>query len=61
MSWVAEAMVSSWMATDFHRLNILGRKFTELGVGVVADRVKDRCPGGYATFAVVVGWREPSR
>jgi uncharacterized protein YkwD len=56
----AEAMVSSWMGTDFHRRNILGRRFTELGVGVVGDRVKGRCPSGYATFAVVVGWREPA-
>jgi uncharacterized protein YkwD len=57
----AEAMVGSWMGTAFHRVNILGRKFTELGVGVVGDRVKGRCPSGYATFSVVVGWREPAR
>ena len=56
----AEAMVNSWMETAFHRVNILGRKFTELGVGTVGDRVKRRCPAGYATFAVVVGWREPA-
>ena len=56
----AEAMVKSWIETDFHRVNILGHKFTELGVGVVGDRVKGRCPGGYATFAVVVGWRTPT-
>jgi uncharacterized protein YkwD len=56
----AEAMVKSWIETDFHRLNILGNKFTELGVGVVGDRVKGRCPGGYATFALVVGWRTPT-
>jgi uncharacterized protein YkwD len=56
----AEAMVKSWIETDFHRLNILGHKYTELGVGVVGDRVKGRCPSDYATFAVVVGWRTPT-
>ena len=57
----AEAMVKSWIETDFHRVNILGHKFTELGVGVVGDRVKGRCPGGYATFAVVLGLAHADR
>lgn len=55
-----EAMVASWMGSDFHRVNILDREFDEVGVGVVGDRVKGRCARGYATFAVVVGWREPA-
>jgi uncharacterized protein YkwD len=54
----AEAMVANWMATDFHRVNILERSFDELGVGVAKKRVKGRCEPGFATFAVVVGWRE---
>jgi uncharacterized protein YkwD len=57
----ASAMVSSWMASGYHRVNILERSFRELGAGVVRDRVKGRCARGYATFAVVLGWREPNR
>lgn len=55
-----EEMVASWMASDYHRVNILGKRFVELGVGVVGDRVRGRCPRGYATFAVVFGWRQPA-
>jgi uncharacterized protein YkwD len=54
----AEAMVANWMATRFHRVNILQPKFREIGVGAVQDRVKGRCERGYATFAVVLGWRD---
>jgi uncharacterized protein YkwD len=55
----AEAMVANWMATGFHRVNVVQRSFDELGVGVAKRRVKGRCEPGYATFAVVLGWREP--
>lgn len=55
-----EEMVASWMASDYHRVNILGSRYAELGVGVVGDRVRGRCPRGYATFAVVFGWRQPA-
>jgi uncharacterized protein YkwD len=54
----AEAMVANWMATKFHRVNILERRFREIGVGAVQGRIKDRCERGYATFAVVLGWRD---
>ncbi len=54
----AAAMVSNWMDSGFHRVNILERKFGDLGVGVVDERVKGRCAKGYATFAVVLGLRE---
>jgi uncharacterized protein YkwD len=54
----AKAMVANWMATRFHRVNILERRFHEIGVGAVHGRVKDRCERGYATFAVVLGWRD---
>jgi len=54
----AEAMVANWMATKFHRVNILQPRFREIGVGAVQGRVKGRCERGYATFAVVFGWRD---
>jgi uncharacterized protein YkwD len=54
----AEAMVANWMGTKFHRVNILERKFREIGVGAVGERVKSRCEKGYATFTVVLGWRD---
>jgi uncharacterized protein YkwD len=54
----AEAMVANWMATKFHRVNILQPKFRDVGVGAVAGRVKGQCERGYATFAVVFGWRD---
>jgi uncharacterized protein YkwD len=54
----AEAMVANWMATKFHRVIILQPKFHDIGVGAVPERVKGRCERGYATFAVVFGWRD---
>ena len=51
----AEAMVANWMATRFHRVNILERRFHEIGIGAVEGRVKDHCKRGYATFVVVLG------
>jgi uncharacterized protein YkwD len=54
----AEAMVANWMATRFHRINILQAKFRDIGIGAVPQRVKGHCERGYATFAVVFGWRD---
>jgi uncharacterized protein YkwD len=54
----AKAMVANWMATKFHRVNIVEPQFGELGVGAVQKRVKGRCDKHYATFAVVLGWRD---
>jgi uncharacterized protein YkwD len=54
----AEAMVANWMATRFHRTNILQPKFRDVGIGAVPERVKGHCQRGYATFAVVFGWRD---
>jgi uncharacterized protein YkwD len=54
----AEAMVANWMATKFHRVNILQPKFRDIGIGAVPETVKGRCERGYATFAVVFGWRD---
>ena len=42
----AEAMVANWMATRFHRVNILERRFHEIGVGAVEGRVKDQLQEG---------------
>ena len=42
----------------FHRINILEQDFDDLGVGVVQEPVNERCDKGYATFAVVFGWRD---
>jgi uncharacterized protein YkwD len=55
----AEAMVENWMATKFHRINILEKTYIDIGVGVVQAPVEDRCDAGYATFTVVFGWRTP--
>jgi uncharacterized protein YkwD len=54
----AAAMVANWMASNGHRADILEPKYHELGVGVVGRRVKSRCEKGYATFAILLGWRE---
>jgi uncharacterized protein YkwD len=53
----AEAMVANWMATRYHRENILEAGYREIGVGVAAEPVESRCAGDYATFAVVFGRR----
>ena len=55
----ADAMVASWMATQFHRINLLEPRYKDLGIGVSQRRVKGRCKKGYATFAVVFGSRTP--
>jgi uncharacterized protein YkwD len=55
----AEAMVANWMASVYHRVNILDPEFRDFGVGVSQKRVAGRCDKGYATFAVVFGDRTP--
>ncbi len=55
----ADAMVDNWMATKFHRINILDKTYIDVGVGVVQEPVDERCDTGYATFTVVFGWRTP--
>jgi uncharacterized protein YkwD len=55
----ADAMVDNWMATKFHRINILEKTYIDVGVGVVQEPVDERCDTGYATFTVVFGWRTP--
>jgi uncharacterized protein YkwD len=53
----AEAMVANWMASVYHRVNILDPDFAEIGVGASEDRVHGRCKRGYGTFTVVFGER----
>jgi uncharacterized protein YkwD len=53
----AEAMVANWMASTYHRLNILGKKFRDLGVGVSDGQVQGRCKPGYGTFTAVFAYR----
>ena len=53
----AEAMVANWMASKFHRLNILDKGFKDVGVGVVQREVKGRCGDGYGAFVLVFGFR----
>jgi uncharacterized protein YkwD len=53
----AEAMVANWMASTYHRLNILDKKFLDLGVGVSDGQVKRRCKPGYGTFTAIFAYR----
>jgi uncharacterized protein YkwD len=53
----AEAMVANWLASLYHRVNILDPDFREIGVGVSHRKVPGRCEKGYASFAVVFGER----
>ena len=53
----AAAMVANWLDTRFHRMNLLGRKFREVGVGAAHGGPPQRCKRGFATFTAVFGWR----
>lgn len=55
----AQAMVASWMASRFHRINLLDPDYKDIGVGVSQQRVPGLCESGYGTFAVVFGDRTP--
>jgi uncharacterized protein YkwD len=55
----AEAMVANWMASTFHRINILGKKFRDVGIGLSDKRVPSRCSEGYGTFTTVFAYRTP--
>jgi uncharacterized protein YkwD len=54
----AKAMVGRWMASDFHRGNILRRKFRDIGVGVSDQPVASECKPDHATFTAVFAWRK---
>lgn len=53
-----KAMVANWMASRFHRVNILDKKFNDVGVGFSKDRVASKCSSGYGTFTTVFGFRQ---
>ncbi|HEX2129884.1 MAG TPA: CAP domain-containing protein [Solirubrobacterales bacterium] len=54
----AEAMVKNWLASRYHRLNILDPRFEDLGVGHTRADVKGRCRDAFGTFAAVFAVRE---
>ena len=51
-------MVANWMASVYHRVNILDPEFDDVGVGVSQKRVDGRCKRKYGTFTVVFGTRD---
>ena len=55
----AEAMVTNWMASTYHRINVLGKKFRDVGIGVSDQIVRKRCSPGYGTFTTVFAFRTP--
>jgi len=55
----AEAMVMNWMASRYHRINIVDPRFKDIGVGYTDARVEGRCKRSYGTFAVVFAVRKP--
>ena len=55
----AEAMVQNWMASTYHRINVLGKKFRDVGIGLSDKRVRSRCRQGYGTFTAVFAFRTP--
>jgi uncharacterized protein YkwD len=54
----AEAMVANWMASQFHRVNVLEKNYRDVGIGVVRKRTPGHCKVGYSTFTLVFGFRE---
>jgi uncharacterized protein YkwD len=61
-------MVEAWMtsASQFHKKNILDRKFRHIGIGAKQGtpypRGSDQCRPGrhYVTYTVIFGWRKPA-
>ncbi|MGH2954257.1 MAG: CAP domain-containing protein [Solirubrobacterales bacterium] len=53
----AAAMVRNWLDIRFHRMNLLGAKFRDVGIGAAQGGPEDRCKKGFATFTAVFGWR----
>ena len=50
------SMIANWMASKFHRLNILGKKFKDIGIAISKERVPSRCSTGYVTFVLTFGF-----
>jgi uncharacterized protein YkwD len=53
----ASAMVGNWLDIRFHRMNLLGREFQDVGIGAAQGGPENRCKKGFATFTAVFGWR----
>ncbi len=54
-----QAMVKNWLASRYHRINILDGRFKDLGVGYTDADVKGRCKASFGTFAAVFAMRKP--
>jgi uncharacterized protein YkwD len=54
------AMVENWMASRYHRINILDPTFEDLGIGYSRGNVQGRCRDSFGTFAAVFAMRERS-
>jgi uncharacterized protein YkwD len=54
----AKAMFGRWMDSDYHRGNMLRRKFRHVGVGVSEQPAGGECKPEHATFTAVFGWRK---
>lgn len=56
-----KAMVKAWLESDYHRRNLLGAKFRDIGIGVAkgAPAVQTACQAkGFMTFSVLFTWRQ---
>ncbi|CAN5558615.1 hypothetical protein BH10ACT11_BH10ACT11_06830 [soil metagenome] len=56
-----KAMVTAWLESGYHRKNLLGRKFRDIGTGITkgAPEVQPACQGkGFMTFSVLFTWRK---
>jgi uncharacterized protein YkwD len=53
----ALAMVENWLDIRFHRQNLLGSRFRDIGIGAARGGPPDRCRDGFASFTAVFGWR----
>ena len=51
-----DSMVANWMASKFHRLNILGKKYKDVGIAISKEGVPSKCSTGYATFTLTFGF-----
>jgi uncharacterized protein YkwD len=55
----ARAMIRSWRQSKFHRTNMLGARYRDIGIGVVGRPARARCPANAATFTALLAWRRP--
>jgi uncharacterized protein YkwD len=56
-----KAMVAAWLESAYHRKNLLGKNFRDIGTGLAkgAPEVQPACQGkGFMTFSVLFTWRK---